>query len=270
MPESDRECHRQPGSRSLFAGAVRLLGRPPRRLPQGQTLGFDAIEVFPTSAADLDACNRTLLSDHGLLAAMGTPARGWLRKRLNLTVPGLEAREEARDFIRSIVDLAGSLEMRFPRLSGSMQGRWTEDVDRETATGYLADALEELGTFASHGVPLIFEPLNRYETNLANTVEAGVAQPDVVDEERRPARRPVSMNIEGDIAAAIRAGKGHIGHVHFVDSNRRPAGAAAHRSRLDRPGPRRDRLRWLRLGRGVPYLTPTRRPGAIKAFRRFF
>jgi sugar phosphate isomerase/epimerase len=33
------------------------------------------------------------------------------------------------------------------------------------------------------------------------------------------------MNIEEiDVAAAIRAGKGHIGHVHFVDSNRRPAG----------------------------------------------
>jgi sugar phosphate isomerase/epimerase len=33
------------------------------------------------------------------------------------------------------------------------------------------------------------------------------------------------MNIEeADIAAALRAGKGYIGHVHFVDSNRRPAG----------------------------------------------
>ncbi len=33
------------------------------------------------------------------------------------------------------------------------------------------------------------------------------------------------MNIEeADIAAALRAGGEHIGHVHFVDSNRRPAG----------------------------------------------
>ena len=33
------------------------------------------------------------------------------------------------------------------------------------------------------------------------------------------------MNIEEvDIAAALRAGGKHIGHLHFVDSNRRPAG----------------------------------------------
>jgi sugar phosphate isomerase/epimerase len=40
------------------------------------------------------------------------------------------------------------------------------------------------------------------------------------------------MNIEeADIAAAIRAASGRIGHVHFVDSNRRPAG----RGHLDFP-----------------------------------
>jgi sugar phosphate isomerase/epimerase len=33
------------------------------------------------------------------------------------------------------------------------------------------------------------------------------------------------MNIEeADVAAAIRAGGKHIGHVHLADSNRRPAG----------------------------------------------
>jgi sugar phosphate isomerase/epimerase len=33
------------------------------------------------------------------------------------------------------------------------------------------------------------------------------------------------MNIEeADMAAALRQGRGAIGHVHFVDSNRRPAG----------------------------------------------
>ena len=33
------------------------------------------------------------------------------------------------------------------------------------------------------------------------------------------------MNIEeNNLADAIRAGKGHIGHVHFVDSTRQPAG----------------------------------------------
>ncbi len=198
----------------------------PAACRKAKALGYDAIEVFPTSAADVNApALQTLLSDNGLsLAAMGTGA-GWLRKKLNLTLPGLEAREEARDFIRSIVDLAGSFGA--PAIIGSMQGRFTEDVDRETAIGYLADALEELGTFAAtHGVPLIYEPLNRYETNLINTVEAGVALLKTLSTKNVVLLADLfHMNIEeSDIASAIQAGKGHIGHVHFVDSNRRPAG----------------------------------------------
>ncbi len=198
----------------------------PAACRKAKALGFDAIEVFPTSAAELDASAlQTLLSDHGLaLAAMGTGA-GWLREKLNLTLPLLEARVQARDFIRSIIDLAGSLGA--PAIIGSMQGRWTDEVDRDTATGYLADALEALGAdAAAHGVPLIYEPLNRYETNLVNTIEAGVALLKTLSTRNVVLLADLfHMNIEErDLAAAIHAGQGHIGHVHFVDSNRRPAG----------------------------------------------
>ena len=48
------------------------------------------------------------------------------------------------------------------------------------------------------------------------------------------------MNIEeADLAAAIRAGGSAIGHVHFADSNRRPAGRP-HRFRADRCAALRD------------------------------
>ncbi len=44
-----------------------------------------------------------------------------------------------------------------------------------TRTGerWLAEALDDLGAHAvDYGVPLIYEPLNRYETNIANTLAA--------------------------------------------------------------------------------------------------
>ena len=56
-----------------------------------------------------------------------------------------------------------------------MQGKWDSVTDRPTALGYLSESLNVLGEHAkSQGVPLIYEPLNRYETNLATTMKEGV------------------------------------------------------------------------------------------------
>src|SRR4051812_20850897 len=137
-------------------------------------LGFDAVEIFPPSADALDVgWVRALLKDHGLaLAAVGTGA-GWVKGRLHLCLPDASARAKARQFIRSIIDFAGPHHA--PAIIGSMQGRSGDGVAHATATGYLAEALEELGEHAQqYQVPLLFEPLNRYETNMVNTVEAGV------------------------------------------------------------------------------------------------
>lgn len=190
------------------------------------SLDFDAVEVFPPSADAVGPAElRRLLDVHGLkLAAVGTGA-GWVRHKLLLTHPEPAERAKARQFVRSIVDLAGSFGA--PAIVGSMQGKWGGELTKQGATGYLLEALEELGNHAAqYKVPLIYEPLNRYETNIANTVADGVQL-------IRPLKSGnvklladlFHMNIEeADLAGAIRAGAGMIGHVHFADSNRRPAG----------------------------------------------
>lgn len=198
----------------------------PAACRKAREMGYDALEVFPPSADAVDPHTlRGLLQDHGLaLAAVGTGA-GWVKGKLHLCLTDAAARSRARTFIRSIIDLAGPLNA--PAIIGSMQGRHGDGVDAATARGYLSDALEDLGEHAKqYQVPLLFEPLNRYETNMVNTVEGGV------DLLRSLSTRNVRlladlfhMNIEEvNIAAAIRSGKDQIGHLHFVDSNRRPAG----------------------------------------------
>jgi sugar phosphate isomerase/epimerase len=198
----------------------------PAACRKAKALGFDAVEIFPSSAEAVNPNQlRTLLADHGLaLAAMGTGA-GWVKGRLQLTLPDAGARGRARAFVRSIIDLAGPFSA--PAIIGSMQGRFGDGIDHPTATAYLREALEELATHAAqYKVPLLFEPLNRYETNMVNTVEAGVGLlRSLTTKNVRLLADLFHMNIEEvNIPEAIRAGAGQIGHLHFVDSNRRPAG----------------------------------------------
>lgn len=111
---------------------------------------------------------------------------------------------------------------------GSMQGRWSDAVSRQAALGYLAESLDDLGNHArQYGVPVFYEPINRYETNLINSLPDGVEllkslQTDNV----RLLADLFHMNIEEpSVPAAIRAAGRWIGHIHFVDSNRRAAGS---------------------------------------------
>lgn len=198
----------------------------PASCSRARALGFDAIEIFPPDPeAIAPKTLEALLRQHGLqLAAMGTGA-GWLRQKLTLTSPDPDVRARARTFIKAIIDLAGPFGA--SAIIGSMQGRSGDGIDHPAALGHLREALDELGAHAAtHGVPLIYEPLNRYETNLVNTVDAGVALLKTLTTTNVVLLADLfHMNIEErDIAASIRAGGPHIGHIHFVDSNRRPAG----------------------------------------------
>jgi sugar phosphate isomerase/epimerase len=193
---------------------------------KARQFGFDAIELFPPSDDTVDLEHlRTHLNDQGLsLAAVGTGA-GWVRHKLTLVQPSPAERARAFEFVRSIVDLAGAFGA--PAVIGSMQGRSGDGVDHETAVGLLLDALEELGEHArQYGAPVVYEPLNRYETNMANTLEDGVALLRRLSTENVVLLADLfHMNIEEqDLAAALRSAGPRVGHVHLVDSNRRAAG----------------------------------------------
>jgi sugar phosphate isomerase/epimerase len=189
-------------------------------------LGFDGVEIFPASADDLDVAEvMRLLQQHKLeLAAIGTGA-GWAKHKLRLTDPDPEIRKRARQFAAKLVDLAGGLGA--PAIIGSMQGRWGDGVTRDQAIGWLREAFDELAVRASsHNIILLYEPLNRYETNVISRIA------DALDFLASLRAKNVKllcdlfhMNIEeSDPPAALRGAGSHVGHIHFVDSNRLAVG----------------------------------------------
>ncbi len=189
-------------------------------------LGFDAIELFPPQPDAIGADDlRRVLEGHELkLAAVGTGA-GWVKHKLLLTSPNPAIRDRAIQFVAGIIDLAGRCGA--PAIIGSMQGRWSADFGRADTMRLLVEALDELGDRAKpHGVPLIYEPLNRYETNLTNTLAEGVELIGSLRSDNVTLLADLfHMSIEEvDLAAALRAAGRHVGHVHFADSNRRPVG----------------------------------------------
>ncbi len=198
----------------------------PKACRAASELGFDAVEIFAPSPKTVDAQSlKTLLKALGLkVAAVGTGA-GMVIHKLSLTDPSAEQCASARDFIRQIIGFGAAYGA--PAIIGSMQGKWGGDISRDAGRNLLAEALDELGQYAeTQSVPLFYEPLNRYETNLINTVEAGVMLLQSLSTKNVKLLADLfHMNIEeANIADAIRQGAGHIGHVHFVDSNRQAAG----------------------------------------------
>ena len=188
--------------------------------------GFDAVEIFPPHADDLDGLAlRNQLRAHGLqLAAVGTGA-GWVRRKLTLTDPDPHVRMCARDFIGAVIDFAGGFGA--PAIIGSMQGRWGGDVSKEQALAWLREELDQLGPRA-HALEstLLLEPLNRYESNLFNTVAETLAFLDTLRTKNVKLLCDLfHMNLEeADIAAALRLAGPRLGHVHFADSNRQAIG----------------------------------------------
>ena len=188
-------------------------------------LGFDAVELFTANASDINEkyLSELLKTYQIKLAAVGTGA-GKVLHGLTLTDPEFSKRREAVQFIKSMVDFGNAYGA--PAIIGSMQGT-VQSNDRTSALEWLAEGLFELNRYVSEkNNHLLYEPLNRYETNLFNTLCPAV---EFLDRAKLTNILLLAdlfhMNIEEhDIAETIRINHNRIGHIHFADSNRRAMG----------------------------------------------
>ncbi|GAB3318713.1 sugar phosphate isomerase/epimerase [Larkinella ripae] len=195
-------------------------------MAKAASLGFDAVELF-TASTDAVAPDRlaALSGQFGVkIAAVGTGA-GKVIHGLTLTDPDPHVRSKAVAFIADMIAFGAGFGA--PAIIGSMQGNAVSGVEREQALDWLAEGLNILGKQAGdQGVTLIYEPLNRYETNLINRLDDGV---NLLKTLNNPSVKLLAdlfhMNIEETaLPDSIRSAGAFIGHVHFADSNRRPVG----------------------------------------------
>jgi sugar phosphate isomerase/epimerase len=192
---------------------------------QAARLGFDAVEIFAPQAwgYDGDLLSNALKKHNLAVAAMGTGA-GKVKHNLTLTSINASIRESAREFVAAMIDCAA--EHNAPVIIGSMQ-QSNERIERSAALQYFQESIEELAPLAARkNQVLLIEPLNRYETNLLNSVQQGL---DFISSLKANNVRLLldlfHMNIEEqNIPQIIRLAGPAVGHVHFADSNRRAVG----------------------------------------------
>ena len=195
-------------------------------MDRAAAIGFDGIELFTPDADAVDPDRlSSLLDKHRLvLAAVGTGA-GKVLHGLTLTDPDAGVRGKAISFINDMIDFGARFKA--PAIIGSMQGNIAAGVERPQSLSWLSEGLNVLGKRAgSLGVPLIYEPLNRYESNLINTLGSAAAFLDTLETENVKLLADLfHMNIEEqNLPEAIRESGRYVGHVHFADSNRKPMG----------------------------------------------
>ena len=211
---------------SLKGGPWVLWDNLEKSLQTAYQVGFDGVELFTKNASiESEKPLDSLLNQYNLsLGAVGTGA-GKVLHGLTLTDEDVNVRNEARLFIKEMISFGANFGA--PSILGSMQGSFSENVSKETALNYLREALEDLGDHAlGLGTFFIYEPLNRYETNLFNLFEEACSFCRNLNTNGVKVLADLfHMNIEEtDIAASIKPNADMLGHVHFADSNRKPVG----------------------------------------------
>ncbi len=193
-------------------------------MQKAAALGFDAVELFTADAHTDAGLIRALCKTYGLdIAAAGTGA-GKVIHGLTLTDADAAVRKKAIGFIAEMISFGAAFGA--PAIIGSMQGN-VSGAGRDITLQWLAEGLAILGEKAkANGVSLIYEPLNRYETNLFNTLGTAASFLSVHNLDNIKLLADLfHMNIEeSSVGGALADNGAYIGHVHFADSNRRAIG----------------------------------------------
>lgn len=211
----------QPSSFSALA----YKGNLAENIAKIKTLGFDGVELAVRDPGQLDFdFLASILKEHNLpVPALGT-GQAYIEEKLSFTDPRKEIREQAIARIKSQTMLAARLNAIV--IIGLVRGKKEREVGAEATECWLVDALRECASI-NENVKFAIEPINRYETNLINTVQSGLAVLEKVGKNNVGLLLDTfHMNIEElSITESIRAAKECLFHFHVADSNRWYPGA---------------------------------------------
>lgn len=217
-------------------------------------LGFDIIEICVEAPETIDV---EAISARLKRAGLKATVCGAFGPDRDVSSDEVEVRDNGVAYLRRCIEIATSLgaeNVVGPMYSAVGKTRLLDASARQAQWRLAVENIGKAADFAAgHGVKLGIEPLNRFETDLVNTVEQGLRMVADID---RPnvglLLDSFHMNIEEtDIPAALRRAAGKIVQFHACAN--------------DRGTPGKDHLPWpaiVRALRDVDF----RGPAVIEAF----
>ncbi len=189
--------------------------------------GYDAVELQISDPAQFDEhrVRRSLETAHFAMCAFQTGS-SYASHGNCLCTPEKAVRQRTIELLRSFVDLAQRC--RAVVVFGSLQGRRSDEPDREVGETRIREAMREIGQHATaQGVVVAFEPVQHGEVGFHNTIAEvadlvrGINLPGLhmmidtfhMNIEERDMLRPLA--VIGDVLA----------HVHLCETNRDVLGA---------------------------------------------
>jgi 5-keto-L-gluconate epimerase len=140
-----------------------------------------------------------------------------------------EKREKTIDRIKSHINFATRLGAMV--IIGGIRGKIIEEAGVSKKRTKQEDdgksAIKRCVKYAQKKkITLLLEPINRYETNIINTLEEGITLIEEIGSENLRLLPDIfHMNIEErSIEECLFGSKSHIGYIHFADSNRQAPG----------------------------------------------
>lgn len=205
----------------LFAGDIE------RGLSEAGRTGFKAVELSLRNPEDISPKKlKDLLAEKDLQLSAVATGQSCLHDSLCLACGDAGTVKKTVERLKSIIHYAGQFSA--PVIIGGVRGKFASEQDIDGKPWRLAvEAVRELAQYAAEeNTELLFEPINRYETNFINSTADGLKFIDEVKEANiRLLLDTFHMNIEDqDIAAAINTAGKRIGYVHIADSNRKAPG----------------------------------------------
>ena len=186
-------------------------------------LGFDLIEVAFEDMALIDA---ELLAEHAANVGLDILVCGAYGPGRNLVSADAAERAATAAYVRGLIDAAvicGSEVVAGPAYGAVGKTPAADPAARQRERDLAAAELRPLAAYAGdHGVRLALEPLNRFETDLINVVEQGLALVEAVGSPHIGLHLDTfHMHLEErDSAAAIRAAGDRLFHFHACENDR--------------------------------------------------
>jgi len=191
-------------------------------------LGFDVLEIC---IEDPGLVTGGAVRKAAEAAGVGVSVCGAFGPDRDLSHEDADMRRRGVDYLRTCIDLAaevGSPHVAGPMYSAVGKTRLLPEEEREQQRGWAVESLRAAGEYAGErGVALAIEPLNRFETDLVNTVEQGLELCERIDLDNVGLLLDTfHMNIEEkSIPDAIRRAGGRLRHFHACENDRGAPGS---------------------------------------------